>query len=83
MTYRVYLTIEMPDEYGTKEAATAAAIEALRDAVASPLQNHSVAARASLNLMRGSAVQARVFAADTITSGAQHAFLVDIHDGCI
>lgn len=81
MTFKVYLTVEMPGEYDTKDEARDAAIETLRDAATT--FDPKIQARSSLNLMRGTAVQARVFPSDTITSGAQHAFLVDIHDGCI
>ncbi len=81
MTYRVYLTIEMPGTYGDKNSAMDAAVKALQDAVT--VFDPEAHARASLNLLRGSAIQARVFEEGKITSGDRHAFIVDIHDGAI
>ena len=74
MTYKVYMTIELPEHYPSKEDATDAAVKELQDAVQRQVEMPAIEFRV---------IQCRVFEADKITHGGDHDFLVDIHDGTI
>lgn len=76
MTYRVYLTIELPGDYVSVEAAQGAAIATLQAAVDS-------SSGRGIAIPKGRALQARVFAEGLVLSGQPHDFVVDICDGCI
>ena len=74
MTYKVYMTIELPERYASKEDAMVAAVQELKDAVRRQVEMPAIEFRA---------IQCRVFEAGQITDGSDHDFLVDIHDGTI
>ena len=74
LTYKVYMTIELPERYASKEDATDAAVKELQDAVQRQVDMPAIEFRV---------IQCRVFEAGKITHGGDHDFLVDIHDGTI
>jgi hypothetical protein len=74
MTYKVYMTIEMPERYASKEDAMDAAVQELQDAVQRQVEMPAIEFRA---------IQCRVFESGKITDRGDHDFLVDIHDGTI
>jgi hypothetical protein len=74
VTYKVYMTIELPERYGSKEEAMDAAVTELKDAVQRQVDMPAIEFRV---------IQCRVFQAGKITDGVDHDFLVDIHDGTI
>jgi hypothetical protein len=73
-TYKLYLTVELPGSYDTKDVAMDAAVEALQDAV------EKYVAEPDLLLKP---IEMRVFAEGKALSGEQHDFVVDILDGAI
>lgn len=73
MAYRVYLTVELLGDYPTVEHARGAAVQALQEAVDA----------GGGALIKGRALQARVFPAHAMLSEQLPAFIVDIFDGCI
>jgi hypothetical protein len=81
MAYKVYITVELPELYYGKDAAMDAAVKALQDAVA--VDDDAANILVWQSICGGAAIQARVFEEQTITSGVDHAFLVDVHDGAI
>ena len=74
MTYKVYLTIELPETYADREMAMDAAVEALRHAVEVQVTNADVTTRP---------IDCRVFEDGTILHGGKHEFIIDICDGAI
>jgi hypothetical protein len=74
MTYKVYMTIELPERYASKEDAMDAAVKELKDAVQRLVDMPAIEFRA---------IQCRVFEVGKITDGGDHDFLVEIHDGTI
>lgn len=81
MTYRLYMTIEMPGEYTDKESAMDAAVQELQDAVT--VFDPTAHALAADKRARGRAIECRVFEHGKALSGEQHAFIIDICDGAI
>jgi len=73
-TYKLYLTVELPGDYESKDAAMDAAVEALGDAcekyVAEPLL-----------LLKP--IDCRVFEDGTILHSGKPVFTIDICDGAI
>jgi len=75
MAYRVYLTVELPDDYATRDEAADAAILALQNAA-------EIEAERVVNPF--TTIEARVFKVEErLSLPRQHEFVVDICDGCI
>ena len=81
MAYKLYMTIALPGVIYGKEEAMDAAVKALQDAVT--IDDSDEYADIWSHINTGAAIQCRVFEEQTITSGVDHVFLIDIHDGAI
>jgi hypothetical protein len=81
MTYRLYMTIELPGAFTDKEAARDAAVATLQNAVT--VFDTEARAMTWGTIARGDAIECRVFEQGKALSGEQHAFIIDICDGAI